>query len=84
MADTFWSPTHELRRLPGGWQMPRTRFGNAEGGIVPSKEGLEVWVRAGDVAIALGLETSLHEAAWTIWRWGREDKFLRERRRPPA
>lgn len=84
MGDEFWSPRQELRRVPAGWVMPRTRFGNAQGAIVESKEGLQVWVRDGDQAVQVGLETSLTEAAWGIWRWGREDMFLRERRRPPA
>ncbi|MGN6325837.1 hypothetical protein [Pseudolysinimonas sp.] len=75
MSSGFWHPVQELRRLPGGWKMRRTRFGNPEGAIVPAEDGLEVWLRRGDEAVPIGRTTSLRDAAVALWRYGREDQW---------
>lgn len=75
MGDNFWHPVHELRRLPGGWKLRRTRYGNPEGAIIPADDGLEVWIRVGDDAVPLGRTTSLRDAATALWRSGREGQW---------
>ncbi len=72
MSSGFWHPTHELRRLAGGWVMRRTRYGNTEGAIIPTERGLEVWVRNGGEATPVGIASSLSDAATALWWHGRE------------
>jgi hypothetical protein len=73
MGNTFWHPTKELMRLPGGWKV--LRDDGLEGGIL--REGLqfEVFIRRHDQAVYVGAEASLANAAWRFWKWGRENRW---------
>lgn len=78
MSSGFWHPIQELERLPGGWRMPRTRYGNAQGALLDVGGVFEVWIRVGDDALFAGVAGSRADGAMAIWRWGRAELWPTE------
>lgn len=73
MGNTFWHPTKEFMTLPGGWKALRND--GLEGGIIREDRKFETFIRRQDLAVHIGTDLSLGDAAWRFWKWGREDRW---------